>query len=515
MTTELGTELGTTLGTILASMETDGSPVFDASKMYTLGSISSANYYATQAAGGEPGTPPFGFAVLAQVAALSGTNSMIAHRSTSAYTGWQLWQSAAHVVQVFAALSGGTLAASPSRTLTASDAGKIVLIIGYIDASFARHLWFDRLEVGSGTAAASYLAASTAQMLGMSYAANPATGYRPIAHFTFQGAPSAAQFQALYDAARTAGDLPATFPGATITHRWSLRDTLQLANVSVNDNAAAPASIPDSVTSASADAMAKVGSPVVRVIDPATPRLWSYETSPIYRGAGALTQTAYFVSTFDDPTVAGQSFYNAYLYWVPAVTQAAASVAGANALAAPNTGWDLRFGANNATANWFIGDGAAFNTSSNAVLATGKLNLIVCVWDQAALRQRIYANRAEVGTGQTRTAYAPTGAGTKIQLGFSPRDAGLGTGARALLGFAQGLGAPSLAQVQALFDAVVSNETMQGVPGMTSTLVDLTLDIAGNGGAIPASLPNRAGSGSFTRTGAPTVTPIYARTYSW
>ena len=63
---------------------------------------------------------------------------------------------------------------------------------------------------------------------------------------------------------------------AVTTHRWSLRDVLLAANVPVTDGAAAPATIPDSVTAASVDAMAKTGAPVVRLIDPASYPRTSY-----------------------------------------------------------------------------------------------------------------------------------------------------------------------------------------------------------------------------------------------
>lgn len=275
-------------------------------------------------------------------------------------------------------------------------------------------------------------------------------------------------------------------------------------------SAGIPATVQDRVGT---DHLTRSGSNLV--VSQRTERLWSYETTPIYQGADTLTNANHFVSTFDDVTAAGQSFWNAFLYWVPGVAQVAGVVAGASSLALPNTGWDLRFAANNTTASWFIGDGSAFNSSGNAVLLTGRLNLLVQVWDQISLRQRLYHNRAEVGTGAARTGYAPTGAGTKINLGCSPRDTGSAGGARTLLGFAQGLGQPSPGRIQALYDSVVATDAMQGIPGMTSVLVDVTADIVANGGTLPAALTNRAGAGSFTRVGTPTLSQIYARAYSW
>ena len=73
-----------------------------------------------------------------------------------------------------------------------------------------------------------------------------------------------------------------------------------------------------------------------------------------------------------------------------------------------------------------------------------------------------------------------------------------------------GQGIPTLAQVQALFDAVAATDSMQGIPSMTSILIDTTLD-----GGNPATLTNRAGAGTFARTGTPTLSQVYNRAYAW
>ncbi len=273
---------------------------------------------------------------------------------------------------------------------------------------------------------------------------------------------------------------------------------------------AAPATVLDRVGT---DHLARLGTGMQ--VSQRTEQLFSYETTPVFRGADALTNAHYFESTHDDATLAGTSFFNAFLYFIPYGNTSSGVSAGATSLALPNTGWDLRFATNNATANWFFGDGTSFATSGNAILAQGKLNLLVCVWDQPALRQRLYANRAEVGTGTARSAYAPTGAGTKINLGRSPRDVASATGARTLLGYAQGTTLLGLLQVQALFDAVMASESMLPFTSVASTVVDLTADVVANGGAIPASLANRAGAGAFTRNGTPTLATYHARAFSW
>lgn len=718
MVTELGTELGTTLGTDLGSMDVFG-PTFDASKLYALDSLTATNNYLTTSGGGEPGVAAgFGALELLRIDTLSVARYFFTRVNAAFSAGYGFSISGSNNLNFVIANGAGGNVFSPARALTAGDVGKVLAVIGWLDGAGNARLMVGRTQIGSGTAAVGYTAATAPTGLsGFSSAPAtlPAPGIVRIGQLTFTGTPSEAQLQALSDAARSLADVPTSFVGAVVTHRWSLRETLAAPNLPIANGAAAPATIADSVAG---DALAKQGTPTVRVIDPSayprtsygvmgfvsgshlkttnailggttvslefdvtfwsalasgkhmisnangsgvvgglsvyesantlnvfsygpgqnfsfpiassnvgvkqtikvectgtvwrlylngtqqgadaagtyagstlplyigcfgdttapadnvtvwnlkcgsyaapqqhsydftsdvnanggpqngvpatladrvgteslsrvgtglvatqrTERLWSYETTPIFQGADTLSNTNYLVSTYDDPTAAGQSFYNAFLLYMPVVTQTGYVIAGASSATLTNTGWDLRVNSNNAVVNWFMGDGTTFNVSGNAVMATGKLNLVVCVWDQINLKQRIYANRVEVGTGTGRTAYAPSGAGTKINLGRSPRDPASAGGVRTLLGYAQGLGAPTLAQVQALFDAVQATETMQGVPGMTSTLVDLTADIVANGNTLPASLTNRAGSGTFTRNGTPTLGQVFARAWAW
>lgn len=514
MVTALGTRLGTRLGTTVGSLtDVPYVPTFDATKMYAISGYTAANYYATQATGGEAGVVPFGIAMLVRMTSLPVAANMLAHKSTTAYAGWQMYVGSTAVMNFYTALSGGGLANSPSRTWTSTEINRVSLVIGIKDTTVDR-LWVDRKEIGTGAAAASYQAAAVAQMLGMSYSAAPASAFQILGELSFQGMPTTAQLEAFYDAARTLGDIPTTIGGATVTHRWSVKSTLAAANVAVSEAQNAPATLPDTVTAAAADANTRVGAGAlpVRILDPATPKLFSYETTPVFRGADTLTSANYFVSVDDDASNA-LGWWFAWLGYLPTLTQATAIIAGA---ASGSTGWDLRPSANSATLAWFMGDGTAYTTSGTAVVTLDRINLIVGVWDQANLKQRTYAKRLEVSTGVTRTAYAPPPAGTKIGLGRSPRDPASAVGTRTHLGFAQGTGTPTLANVQALFDAVATNESMQAMPGVTTTsLIDLTADVAGGGGALPATLTNRAGGNGFTRTGSPVLSNIYSRGFAW
>lgn len=744
MATTLGTQLGTQLGTELVDFtEADAIAIgsFDTSKLYAL-SVTAADAYATQPGGGEVGDAGgFGELLWIQIVSLTGQQYLETNRPTAnPLAGVEVSITSGNAIQATAANTTTTSITTPTRALSPSDVGR-VMVVGYqYDQPAGRfRLYADRQEVGAGTAMAAYVAATLATQLGRRTDATlGATGTRLLGKLSWRGNPALADIQAAFDATRTTGNLPSSIAGATATRRISLKSTLAAGSAPVASGDAAPASLPDTLTGAAADAYTRTGSPVVRVIDPSidgrtsygvigygassyfeapslsrtsatgywfslwaipwvittsgfafrhlidfgrsaiyisngsgvmvqaqggavnapmvaltaahvgqpaliagvfrgstfegyingvsmgapvaatetgaanilrlgvnfnggaapgsfandwslhgyamgrvvggitaaealahyqacaaagrvvalanktehlvdltqdiapaptsgvpaqaldrigtdhlarvgtglqvsrrTERLYSYETTPILRGADALSSANYFESSFDDISAAG-GWWWAMLLYMPAVTQAGATIGGA---AAGNTGWDVRAGANNTLLNWYMGDGTAYTASGNAVVATGKVNLLAGAWDFGALRQRTFVNRTEVSTGVSRTAYAPPTAGTKIGLGRSPRDPSAAGGVRTLLGFAAGLGTPTLAQYQALCDAVQASESMQAIGGMTSVLVDLTADATG--GALPAALSNRAGAGSFARVGAPTHSPLYARVFAW
>ncbi len=526
MTTELGTELGTTLGTALGAMEDQGSAPFDTSKLYALRLPSqiTTTTYTTQPGGGEVGVGTgFGTFSLVYMVTPPAATRLYTNSTSAATAGHQARFSSAGLLQ--AAISDGTvMRTSGVQQFYSTDGAKIQCIVTLYDG--APKVYMPRLGRTTGPAYTFVPDPTAASTLFGTASGNEATGsggtQNPlwfIARAAFRGTPSDAQLQDACDLIRTTQDMPskaaleAVMPGTTITHRWSLRDVLLAASVPVADNSNAGTTIADSVTNAPGDAYVRAGATpsTIRVIDPATPRLWAYETTPVVRGAGTLTSANYFESSFDDASDAA-GFWWAMLLHMPAATQAANTIAGA---ASGNTGFDVRPGANNATLGWFLGDGSAYSASGNAVMQTAKINMVVGVWDAPNLRQRTYGNRVEVGTGIVRTAYVPATA-TKLGLGRSPRDPSAAGGARALLGYAQGNGVPSLAQVQALFDAVAANESMQPIAGMTSVLVDLTGAIAGAGGSIPASIANTGTlGGSFARTGAPAANSVYARAFAW
>jgi hypothetical protein len=87
-----------------------------------------------------------------------------------------------------------------------------------------------------------------------------------VACMAFRGTPTLAQRKDYADATRALGDLPPTFTGATVTHRWSLRD--ELRGTTIVNGQTGPAQLTDRATLASVDALARNGTPTVKIIDP-------------------------------------------------------------------------------------------------------------------------------------------------------------------------------------------------------------------------------------------------------
>lgn len=281
MVTTLGTILGTTLGTELGGMQDVAG--FDSRLLYALSSLSGSNWYETQAGGGEVGAAAgFGFIVLCRLhqGVASAARAIADNFYTSPIEGWTL-NSTGTNNSVLAAFSSGAAASisTPAVALTPSDSGRILALVGQHTGAGATA----RLSVFRGSyvsqAITGYTAAA-ARKMAIGKRANvgniPADGVDVIGKLTFRGVPSDAQIAAVLDAARNGMDLPTAFVGATLTHRISLRDVLAGLDLPVIDGQTAPASLPDTVTAASIDAMARQGSPTVRVIDPGVDGRKSY-----------------------------------------------------------------------------------------------------------------------------------------------------------------------------------------------------------------------------------------------
>ncbi len=524
MVTELGTELGTTLGTVLGTMDDMGPAVFDPTKLYAISGFSAANYMQTAVGGGEVGDAAgFGVLSLFIMTALPASSVLFNHRAGGSSTAGYYARFGTAGILTFFVSNGTTLMSGNNLVFTPGDVGRVQLVCSIYDGAARQLAWRGARSAGASGAYAG--TGAVPHSLTGQGSVEPASAVLSLGQVTFRGMPSDAQLQAVYDATRTLRDLPnkaaleALTPGTTVTHRWSVRDTLAAANVLVANGAAAPASIPDSVTAASIDAMTKVGSPVVRVIDPATPRLWSYETTPILYGASSLDLSNFYECA--TPLGEGSGPFWAAMFFT-VTSQAVASKARVPFASSSQSPSNISgFALGTSGTNTFVsmtayrGDGSGVPSPSATIAATdvGKLHLLVGVLDSAALKVRTYWKRVEQSTGATYTAYTPSSTGMRLGRSFLTND--YSPDGISLWGVAAGIGLPSLAQIQAMFDETQANERIGSIAGMTSMRVDLTSDALGNGNALPATLTDRVGSFHFSRTGSVTTAAAYARAFGW
>lgn len=497
MTTELGTELGTTLGTILSSMEIEGLPTFDTSKMYAIRPASGA-YYATLAGGGEGGIASgFGVITIARVSqsVASASRGLADNLFTSPVEGWTVNTSGTNTGVLAAFVSGaGASVSSPTYTLAPSDAGKILCIVAQHSGTQSR-VGVSRSAM-LGTAITGYTPSST-RIMGLGARANigniPADGVDIFGSLTFRGTPTDPQLLALQDLVRTLGDVPskaaaeAVMPGTTITHRSSVRDTLQAANVPVSDGQAGPASIPDSVTAASIDVLGKVGSPTVRLIDPASYPRTSY-------GALGFSGTNYFEAPSLSRTAATGSWFAVWATpWLIAVNgqtyRTLLGFARGAILIVSGSTLQVQTGTSN-LATYTL-------TSANV----GSPMLICGTYDGTA--GQAYVNGVSTGAAVT---HAETGAASILRFGAEYTAAASWAGDWTLHGYAMGRtpGGISAAEALAHYNACVATGRIQPIAGKTEHIVDLTQDVVANGGpqnGVPATAQDRIGTDHLTRVG--------------
>jgi hypothetical protein len=757
MVTRLGTTLGTLLGTDLGQFTENPPPApFDPTKLYALSDFSAANYFDSQAGGGEVGdaTTGFGAFYLLQCTGVPTTTQILYNNAPVAgpFAGHTL-QAAANVLRGTAYRDTATNTLTPSRSVTGTDAGRLI-VYGYAFDPGASRLrgYADRGEYGNATTMATYVPGTLSSRLGVYRDLSlPTTSFRVLGWLTYRGVLSSPNLLALFDAFRTASDAPASITGATLTHRWSLRETLAATSPqAVVDGAAAPSVIPDSVTSAPVDAMARTGAPTVRIIDPSvegrvsygalgfsttsyfetavsqgivgsasgffvayrfgvpftsaadvlvsrenvagtsgysvyvgtttvsflvangsgyvvatcpvpaghraitvlcrysggtggtariavdgvegsavalsgtfaalpsqvmrvgakspnglvpaatstffavsggdlpvsdaeaatfwsqvsagaalpriagktqheydvtqdvvanggpsagapatvldrvgtdhltrvgtglvatqrTERLWTYETTPIGYGSGGHTDAAYYENATGGIFPGSTSgFWVAYCFTPTVYNVAASRHIGSSSTTGATGGWQVNSSNNTSILLSIFDDTGVARSAPLGVYATtdiGKVCLYVGVVDTTNLRLRSYWKRAEVSTGTAITGYR---LGTQKYTWGRGVTAGVPATDLTVLGFQYGLGIPTLAQVQALYDAVAANDgRMQPIPGMTTSLYDVTLDAAANGNVIPATLTDRVGAVPLTRVGSPTTIPQYNRAMTW
>lgn len=434
---------------------------------------------------------------LVDVTTLSGQQGYFAATSDAGFTNGFVIANNAGKLNVWG--GGGTVAAGANLTL-----GTRHLALRYDGTALRAYV--DGVSIGT-SGAYTHVPTTVATTIGGIRASSILW---PVASDSVRGAAygpgvvSDGQIAAAASAALTAGKIVG-IAGVT-TKMWSPVDDVASAGGAV------PLRLVERVSGAGADAML-VANPKLEV-STRTERLWSYETTPILRGAETLTLTDYFETLINQlPGDAAAGFTVSLLGVVTSQ-----SVTGGRHFAqrgSGNPGWEFLSQGSNASVAFSLGGGTTSVLVSSTIAAgdVGKLGLYTGVWDPVAGMGRLYAKRAQVGTGTTLTGGFAPDAAVKAMLGR--RSAGNPALGFALYGAYYALGVPTLAQVQAQFDLVLSTERIQPIAALgTGVLVDLVQDTAAGG--VPATLTDRGAGGiNFTRVGAPTLAQQYARAWTW
>lgn len=216
-----------------------------------------------------------------------------------------------------------------------------------------------------------------------------------------------------------------------------------------------------------------------------------------------------FASTANPGGVAGigTGFWGAALFRIDASGSSTTRYIVARSTGGP-LGWLIRTLTTNATLMFGAVNGAAALVSSPtyAVQASdiGKVHLAVGVHDGSNVR--LYVARAEVGSGTPITGY--TAATTLTRMGANPAGSNGATN-MTIFGWAGGHAVPTLAQVQAYFDAVKSARRIVAMPGVATTGAWPV------GTSLATVTETQAGTDNMTVTGTPTLAMVSAPVWGW
>lgn len=489
-----------------------GGGATDAPKLYAVTAFTDADHLRTGPGGGEAGVDTgFGIVQVYQMATIPGVVRHFNNRQSAAPNGGHFFYFDTNGRVVAAMVNGSNAWAYAGQYPPApSDLGRIHVWATWYRAGYIE-MMLDGVQQQPYGCSGYTPAASVVEFLG----AYPSPGYASggiavLGRATWRGAPTNAQVLAYCNALRSSLTLPATIAGGTITHRNWVGDEV------VTDGQTAP-TIRDSITLAAVDALAPVGSPKVKAIDPVD-RLWGYETTPILYGGKTFALSAYWSHPTAMRGVA--TGFTVGLYW----TCESATATSKNRVYLSNmdvpgtiTGWLVYSSGTNSSINFSLANGAGSIVSAPAVAITpndvGRQFLSVFVFDGTRVRQ--YIRRVESGSGTATTGFTPSA--NPVMVGRDPRAGSEqpATDACAIHGWFYDSSAWTLADVQAAHDAVLANDDIQVLAGKTALLVSLTRDARDNAGAFPAQALDRVGSAHFTRNGNPAQRVDYARTAGW
>lgn len=466
-----------------------------AQALYALTGFSAANFYQTQAGGGESGDASgFGAVIGLRVNALGvGASRHLLNRNNGSNGGWLPYISSTNTIAAWFASGAAAAITTPAYQLQPSDVGKFLMIVTWHDGAKVR-LAVNRQQVLDGTAItgfSSIAAGMTMSGLATAPSSGPLTAVDLLFTGTFRGTPTFTQLQSLFDDARVLGDMPTTMQGATVTHRNSIKNTL--AGQTVVDGQTAPASLPDTVTAATVDALARQGSPTVKVIDTSVDGRKTYgalgfsATSRLQTAAGLGIRGA--APGFTVRLVA--TFYSL------SGTECVAACSGASAL----TGWAfLRI---SAALNVYAGTGATALTAAKTLVAgdLGTPALVHLVFNGSTVE--IFYNGSSAGVSSSGSYVAanatyPTVIGDTGALGFPGPS-------QSVYVLGGGNYVMTSAECSADYSAWKATGRLTDVPSKPDLhIYDLTQAIVANGGpdnGFPATVQDRIGTDHLTRVG--------------
>jgi hypothetical protein len=458
-----------------------------------LSGFSAANFMQTAAGGGEAGVAS-GFLVAALFRALANTPSatevITANTAPGITQGYYLrMDGGGGAITLLVGIDGSPAAAGAAAVIIPSELGRLHLCLLYLDAS-AIGLWIDRNKRTSAAVnVAGYQVPVSSQTVGrwLHDPAQTAKDLDILAVASYRGRPTDAQVQAYFDAARSLGDLPATMGGTTPGHRHSLRD--ELRGTVVVDGQLAPAQLADTITRAPVDALARVGSPVVRVIDPAIDGRRTL-------GAQGFSAANYLQGAVGGGLIgaAGQPYWFAIGLTVDSLTATANDAVVSQSNAAGNAGWELNW--QSTTILRMMHGGAGFTPGITLTASDVGVPMMLLVQYTGTVH-RLYARGVQVGS-DTALGYGPA-AGSRLKLGL-----GYSNGFRngSVSSFAGGLSSLTPAQITQAFSDFATTGRVQPIAGATACGYDLTTDTLASGvDAVPAVVLDRVGTDNLTRVG--------------
>jgi hypothetical protein len=456
-----------------------------------LRNFSSANSYATQPGGGEPGVST-GFGILRVFIprAIIGTQVLANRDSGSA--GYTLYLESTGDISAAAVSGAPGYVTAPLHRLAASDVGKIIPALMYLDGSGKLRLWVRRVQQGPGVLISGYTPAlpTFSEYLGVRVTGNPAVYCDILGGLAFRGQPTDAQIAALFDFIRDTGDvpLPSEWPYG-ITHRISVRDAF--AGMSAVTGQVAPASIADTVTGTAVDAMGRVGSPTVVAIEPSIDGRKSY-------GVQGYATTSYLATAQGAGirgSVSGFHVRVAVIFYSLTGSEYVATCCNS----AGNGGWAILRSTN--TLRMDCGNGSTYASSLRTLTAAdlGVPHVVEFHFTGSQVEQRFDG----VASAAAAAPFAPAPGNVPMIAGALVAGA-YPAATTAVQGLAGANVVQSLADSVSAYAEFLRTGKLPMPSGPGAHYYDFTLDIAENGGpeaGVPATCRDRVGTDHLTRVG--------------